>query len=925
LSSVPDLSVVGSSSGQHSGHWIVHSDHGGASFVPDHPFAEGETLTVTTSKAVAAVNGGRFGYKVARFVTDQPHPPTSPAPPASDGSAGSAPAPGVVPATTASLAQPSTPSGPAGPYCSRPDLAPPKINTTVGSGVAPGLLLGTSDHVGNGVQYGTMIFDNSGQPVWFNPTTYPFNLHEITYHGQTALAYFHDVASRFPGDTGEAIVLDNAYRQIGTIQAGNGYMMNEHDFQISPDGTKMLMTVWASVQMDLSPYGGPANGEVIEGIVQEIDIATGAVTFEWHSLGSGAFPVTDTYTPLNRPLVDYVHLNSVAYDTDGNFLFSSRQMSLVAKLNSSTGAVLWRLGGKRNQITFTDGDGGPSWPHDVRREPDGTVSVYDNGNSRQPPYSRGVEWSVNETNRTAHVAVQWRAVPDLFGAKFGSNRTLPNGNDLISWGNTGRTTEYAPSVNGQPGQPVFEAQLSNGDSAYRVVRADWHATPARPPDVAVVRSATTATGYASWNGATEVATWQLWGGPDSQHLRPLGSAARGGFETTVSGPVQATDQVFQVRAVDSTGGTIGVSAITAAAAIPPGAAVAASAQFGIPNQTDLFDVNSNGAVEVRWFNGGGCWKGPLVISPPGLAPPGAHLAASAQFGIPDQTDVFVVGNDGATKVLSVGGGGHWQGPLSITPSGTAPPGAALAASNQFGLPNQTDVFVVGNDGASRVSWVAGGGHWHGPLSITPAKTAPAGAHLAASSQFGIGNQTDVFVQGNNGASRVSWVDGAGRWQGPLSITPPGTAPPGAPLAASNQFGISNQTDVFVVGNDGASRVSWVEGAGAWHGPLAITPAKTAPAGAELAASNQFGIGNQTDVFVVGNDGTSRVSWVAGGGHWQGPLSITPSGTAPPGAPLAASNQFGVPNQTDVFVVGNDGGRRVSWVGGGGQWQGPKGV
>jgi hypothetical protein len=107
----------------------------------------------------------------------------------------------------------------------------------------------------------------------------------------------------------------------------------------------------------------------------------------------------------------------------------------------------------------------------------------------------------------------------------------------------------------------------------------------------------------------------------------------------------------------------------------------------------------------------------------------------------------------------------------------------------------------------------------------------------------------------------------------MAITPPGTAPAGAALAASNQFGLPNQTDVFVVGGDGATRVSWVQGAGVWQGPRAITAPGTAPAGAALAASNQFGLPNQTDVFVVGKNGATDVSWVVGAGNWQGPMTI----------------------------------------------------
>jgi hypothetical protein len=353
-----------------------------------------------------------------------------------------------------------------------------------------------------------------------------------------------------------------------------------------------------------------------------------------------------------------------------------------------------------------------------------------------------------------------------------------------------------------------------------------------------------------------------------------------------------------------------------------GSGVVASPQFGVPNQTDVFSVGANGAVDVRWVVSAGAWNGPLSISAPGLAAPGARLTVSSQFGIPNQTDVFVLGSDGAIRVLWVDGAGAWNGPMPLSPTGVAPSGSGLAASNQFGIPDQTDVFVVGSDGAIRVLWVDGAGAWNGPSPMTSAGTAPGGAALAVSNQFGIPNQTDVFVVATSGATDVSWVDDAGTWNGPMGITAGNTSPPGGGVAASAQFGIGGQTDVYVVAYNGAAAVSWVAGAGAWNGPSPITGAHTAPGGAALAASNQFGIPNQTDVFVVATSGATDVSWVDGAGAWHGPSRITNGGLAPAAEDLAVSNQFGIPNQTDVSVVATSGATDVSWVDGAGAWNGP---
>ncbi|ABA47979.1 hypothetical protein AQ802_24650 [Burkholderia pseudomallei] len=199
--------------------------------------------------------------------------------------------------------------------------------------------------------------------------------------------------------------------------------------------------------------------------------------------------------------------------------------------------------------------------------------------------------------------------------------------------------------------------------------------------------------------------------------------------------------------------------------------------------------------------------------------------------------------------------------------------AKLAASNQFGIPNQTDVFAVDGNGSLRVSWVVSAGAWNGPAQIGPAGLFPSRAAVASSNQFGIPNQTDVFAVGRDGALNVAWVVSADRWNGPTPISAAGLFPAGAAIAASNQFGIPNQTDVFAVSDSGALNVAWVVSAERWNGPIPISAAGHFPAGAPLATSNQFGIPNQTDVFAADSDGVLHVAWVVSAGNWNGPISI----------------------------------------------------
>jgi hypothetical protein len=169
---------------------------------------------------------------------------------------------------------------------------------------------------------------------------------------------------------------------------------------------------------------------------------------------------------------------------------------------------------------------------------------------------------------------------------------------------------------------------------------------------------------------------------------------------------------------------------------------------------------------------------------------------------------------------------------------------------------------------------------------------------------------------------VSWVIDGGIWQGPVAITPPGIAPKGASVAAAHQTD-NHQLDVFFIGEDGALHVSWVIDGGIWQGPVAITPPGVAPKGGGVATAYQVDT-HQLDVFFIGEDGGLYVSWVIDGGHWQGPVRISPPGVAPKGSRLATAHQTD-DSQLDVFFIGNDRGLNVSWVVGGGIWQGPVNV
>ncbi len=126
-----------------------------------------------------------------------------------------------------------------------------------------------------------------------------------------------------------------------------------HDFRITEEGTA-IFTVYQVVTTDLNSLGKHLpNGEVWDCLIQEIDLATGELIFQWRALDH--YAVTDTYRdigddgPIGRAF-DFFHMNSITKDLKGNYLTSSRYMHSITYINGKTGEVIWVLGGKRNMF-----------------------------------------------------------------------------------------------------------------------------------------------------------------------------------------------------------------------------------------------------------------------------------------------------------------------------------------------------------------------------------------------------------------------------------------------------------------------------------------------------------------------------------------------------------------------------------------------
>jgi hypothetical protein len=266
----------------------------------------------------------------------------------------------------------------------------------------------------------------------------------------------------------------------------------------------------------------------------------------------------------------------------------------------------------------------------------------------------------------------------------------------------------------------------------------------------------------------------------------------------------------------------GPQPVTAPSVVPPGAAVAVRPRLGIPGRTDMYYADVSGAVDVTWAFGSGSWNGPVHLTGPGVVPAGAPITVSPQYGVDGCTDLFFIGRDGALNVLWVIGDGEWNGPVPLTLPGVAPPGTRIAASAHYGIPDQTDVFFVDQTGSVVAFWIVGRGNWQGPLALTVADIAPPGATVAATQHQGAADQTDVFFIDRKGIVNVLWVVGSGQWSPrPLALTK-AIAVPGGRLTAGPRYGAGVTTDVAFVDSRGRMNVLSAAGAHPWMGPTVIS-------------------------------------------------------------------------------------------------------
>jgi hypothetical protein len=520
-----DLTVSGSRSGRHTGRLQPHGDGDGVTFVPDRPFAAGERVTVDTGRRIAGADDDQSSFQIANPSGVPPAPFDQAKPPADRGVRA---------------------------FRSRPDLRPPAVSVDTASAAArPGLVFVAPKR--GPTQQGPMIVDDAGALVWFDPLPgdqQAFDFRVQTYQGQPVLTWWQGRMRIYRG-VGVGRIVDTSYRPVATVQAANGYEMDAHEVQITPAGTALLIS-YVPVAWDLSELGGRRDAVVEDNVVQEIDIATGELRFEWHALGT--IGLGESYRPAPKTreqMHDPFHLNSVALDSDGNLLVSARHTNAIYKVDRRTGAVVWRLGGKRS--SFAMGPGTEfALQHDARRRADGAITLFDNVAEDLPARgrrSRALALRLDERAKTATVAKTWEHPDGLLSGTQGSVQNLDGGGVFVGWGGLQPYfTEFAAD-----GRTLFDARFARADvESYRAYRMPWRATGEGRPSVMATRTGRSTSVWVSWNGATDVASWRVH--PD---VGPVSTWPRRRFETEIR--LDGRTHAVVVEALDASGAVLGSS------------------------------------------------------------------------------------------------------------------------------------------------------------------------------------------------------------------------------------------------------------------------------------------------------------------------------------------------------------------------------
>jgi len=447
---------------------------------------------------------------------------------------------------------------------------------------------------GNGDPW-NVIFDNSGQPVWYSK--YPDERRDmkVQHNGVMTMLARDEGGDHYNG-------FNTNYQQIAQYWTSNGFTGDEHELQVLADGT-YFMTALDTETVDMSRYiaGGQTNASVTESAIQEFT-PEGDLILQWRAWDHVNILDEQAFIDLTSSSLDFTHMNAIDVDTDGNILLSSRNTSEITKIDRKTGLVIWRLGGVESDFTFpNDPLNGPANQHAVRMVTTNDYTLFDDGNLHNPSVSRGVEYVVDTNKMTATVIWQYPPVPttSIYAYYMGNTQRLTNGNTLIDWavGPLPKLTEVRPD-----GTKAFEMNWVNQYEAYRTWRCSWQAV-ALQPYLLLESYPDNVTLLFNQFGDTNIAYYRIYGGTTSHSTNVLATAT----VTLARLPFlqNGATYYFRVTAVhrDGTEGEFSNEQSVTVNLIQPGQNMVTNGNFSQGTNGWLFSLANSGSAGWAVANG----------------------------------------------------------------------------------------------------------------------------------------------------------------------------------------------------------------------------------------------------------------------------------------------------------------------------------
>ncbi len=383
------------------------------------------------------------------------------------------------------------------------------------------------------------ILDEDGTPYFYQraPVHTPdFKLQPIGY------------LSRFTTARGRCFIgLDSTYREIKIFKPAHGYSMDEHELLWLENGHYLFICYgYRNVDMSEIVTGGNSKARVKDCIIQEFDENDNLI-FQWSS--ADYFDIRDVdHVNLRAEQIDWVHMNSLAVDYDGNLVFSNRNLSEVTKIDRQTGEIMWRFSGANNQFQFVNDDHQTSYQHDARPVPGkpNHYTIFDNGNYHSPHFSRAVEFVLDTETMTATKVWEYR-LQEGRTPWLGNARRLPNGNTFINWADKSvpKAMEVTPD-----GTVVYKGDFVVPDNCYRTYRFDWESVAPRPVLFVEYLGDNLGLIFDKFGDET-IKTWEIYSTVGSNALTLLDSTDKNYY--VVENPQNKSRHFFRVRAVDENG------------------------------------------------------------------------------------------------------------------------------------------------------------------------------------------------------------------------------------------------------------------------------------------------------------------------------------------------------------------------------------